>query len=444
MARPSRGNIYKRQLARGWTYYARVNIEVDGVVIRKSVNLKTQSKAVARRKAQQLQRAGASSTGDASAVDEATAVETVAAACERIVEAAKVDGMRTWKSLQARLETDVVPHLGDMPVDKVRPRDVRYVLEQARERGLARLSLVHLRTALSKVFDTLWRDEDISENPVARVKVPSAERDMRQRVHLTQEEWDQLVLYLDSRPDSERVSGMPVRELQMMCVAARCIGGQRTSDMHAWRWEKIDLEKWESCYVTRPKTEKRADRMVSTLVDVKHKLQPGHRRHLQRWHAHEGEPKTGPVFPVRAGKNAGEHKQKTGYSLVLREALRRAFGIVVPRVERVTTTRKYKDGSTRVLNRDRVVWEVARAMTDRERLVLEESEHTLPTDMHSMRRAYCTGLGAAGVNIQTQMALAGHSQPSTAMMYTKLAQSGVDQDVEGIPDAPTPRPRLVG
>lgn len=252
-------------------------------------------------------------------------------------------------------------------------------------------------------------------------------------------EWEQLIGYLDSRPDEERIEGMPIRELQAMLVAARAIGGQRTSDLHAWRWEDIDLDQWDHCVVRRPKTGDDNVSTVNGINDILHHLQPGHRSHLKRWWEHEGRPTSGFVFPARAGKRAGEQKLRCSYAAELREGLRRAFGIVQSKeVEKVTVR---KNG--RPLRVRNVVWEQVREMTERERMLLEPTKSTLPTDFHSMRHSYCSGIAAAGTNLQTQMNLAGHRQASTAMRYTQLSQANLKPVIDGIPDCPLARPPSV-
>ena len=45
-------------------------------------------------------------------------------------------------------------------------------------------------------------------------------------------------------------------------------------------------------------------------------------------------------------------------------------------------------------------------------------------DFHSFRRAFNTALGAAGVNVQQAMALAGHKDTRTHMRYVDLSQGG--------------------
>jgi hypothetical protein len=52
------------------------------------------------------------------------------------------------------------------------------------------------------------------------------------------------------------------------------------------------------------------------------------------------------------------------------------------------------------------------------------SERFRAVDFHSFRRAFNTALGAAGVNVQQAMALAGHKDPRTHMRYVQLGQRG--------------------
>ena len=94
------------------------------------------------------------------------------------------------------------------------------------------------------------------------------------------------------------------------------------------------------------------------------------------------------VFPVRAGKRAGERKRgKIAYAKALREALWNA-GIVRP-------LPGFDDA---VDNEER------RALC----LIQAGSEQYLPVDFHALTRAYNTGLALpAGVNVQTAMKLAG-------------------------------------
>jgi hypothetical protein len=61
-----------------------------------------------------------------------------------------------------------------------------------------------------------------------------------------------------------------------------------------------------------------------------------------------------------------------------------------------------------------------------------ETEDSRPVDFHSTRRAFCTALAAAGVNVQTAQVLAGHSDPKVHQRYIAAAS------IRALPDAALP------
>ncbi len=447
-------NLYKRQLASGWTWYARLTLPKDGVMVRQAINLHTQSLAVARKKVAQLQNA----PEESSPAEETERPETVAEAIERLLDKAKREGLKTWKGRKQMLQRHALPIIGEMYVTQVRRQDVRLVLETARDNGLARQTITHLRNALSRIFADLLEDEEIHLNPATGVRIPAgAKVQQKERVQLNDAELGLVLNYLDGLPDEARIIGTPVRELQTMITAARYIGGMRTSDLHAWQWGDIDVAEWKNCRVRRPKTKGHH----KELSDVAHPLTPGIRRILKRWWKHEGSPKvsydrqgrpkwkfedgrtiTEPplVFPCRNGPRAGKQKLNTAYSAELRQALRQALGF---QPKELTTTKVRSNGRPMTVNR--IEWVLERATTARERALLEETETTLPVDFHGLRHAYCTDLAAKGVTLQEQMALAGHTQTQTAMRYVQLGQSSLrPETLAGLPDAPLPSLRVVG
>ena len=162
--RPRKGSLYWTKS--GWR--ARATINVDGVAVQKSFNLETRDKQVARIKLRRLvQTNGAPSELQV----EAARTETTAEAIRRIVAQQGREGLKTWNERLARLERYAVPEIGRLPVDEVRPGDIRDLLERAGE-TLSKQSVTHVRNDLGTVFGALWRDEMIPENPVRRVKLP--------------------------------------------------------------------------------------------------------------------------------------------------------------------------------------------------------------------------------------------------------------------------------
>lgn len=179
--------------------------------------------------------------------------ETFAESAERIV------GESTAISKPnrlARLRNHVFDHIGVKPVDKVTSSDVREVLAAIAAQGLSKDLVVHVRNDIGAVLGDLWRGETLPENVVARVKVPKAKVDTRERAVLTDEE---LLRYLAWHyPGTGHA--MAVLERQTMASLSRMSGGVRVGDLRALSWEALDTEQgqfrfgWASRKKTQPKT----------------------------------------------------------------------------------------------------------------------------------------------------------------------------------------------
>lgn len=344
---------------KGWS--ARYWAIVDGERIRRCVALGTENRAVAAAKLARL------AVGEADATS-ARDAETFEQAARRLVPVS----IKTWRDRMARLETDAFPKIGTMAVTAVRPSHIRAALESAVDRGLSRTTCSHLLVDISTVLGELWRDEVIAENPAKRVRVPKgAAVDTRPRVVLMDDEFAHFMACAEVSP-----------ELHVVALVSRCLGGMRTSDLHAWSWSNVDTVGWQWADVPRPKTAS-LDRLA--LPDVL--VGP-----LQSWwHAH-GSPMEGSVFPARRGDRAGQVKlPKTSYAARLRTALWEA-GV--------------RRGETR---------ETCELQTDTDR--------TRRCDFHSFRRAYATGLARAAVNVQTAMRLAGHRTAGVHQRYVRLTEA---------------------
>ena len=233
-------------------------------------------------------------------------------------------------------------------------------------------------------------------------------------------------------------------------MASRFIGGQRTSDLHAWRWSDIDLEHWQSCIVRRPKTERGDDgELTQSTLRVTHKINEDERVALQRWWEHEKQPQPRRdaagrlvhdpyVFPTRIGPRAGEQKQGTGYARSLRIAMTRALGLEESRQVIKQRRRKYKDGSIRVMTYESTVWEKVREPKGREVTLLQGDDQYRPLNMHTMRRAYASGLALAGWSRAQMKNAGGWRTDAMPARYDLSAQQTV-VDANGT----TPRLRLV-
>ena len=197
--------------------------------------------------------------------------------------------------------------------------------------------------------------------------------------------------------------------IRMMALTSRCFGGMRTSDLHAWDWSHVDTEQWQSAEAYRPKT----DGPEAPIELVR-----------------DDGPKSGPVFPVLKGERAGERHGKRSHARELRAALWTA-GVHRPLPGFVEALEKLRGAERALVAAGKSERRKARA----DRLAADTTARTLDAiqtdtprskaaDFHSFRRAFNTALGAAGVNVQQAMALAGHKDARTHMIYVQLAQRG--------------------
>jgi integrase len=361
------GELYQ---SRG-RWFARVTVQLEGVAVRKRVSLECEIKAVARAK---LDRLLASPEFDPAAAGRGESFEHAA---RRVSEASRI---ATRAERLRRLEMYAFSEIGGLVATKVKASHVRAVLDAAVARGLGKSAVRHLLDDMAAVFDSLWRDEAIKENPARRVLVPEgAKTDQRPRVVLSDAEFSQLINW----------ASLPLY-LKVMCLVARTLGGMRTSDLHAWIWERVDRVDWTWAEVYRPKTKTWSRLAVpDILVPV-----------LFEWWRAAGCPTAGPVFPRRRGRLQGSAHGKRSHVRALRRA----------------------------------VWDagVRRGQTPETCELQTDTESTRRLDFHGFRRGYCSGLARAGVNNQTAMALAGHSSPQTHARYVRLVET-LEAPAEALP-----------
>lgn len=391
----------------------RTTIDVDGVSIRRQINAHTTSKAVARAKGKKIL------AGDLSGVPRRDAEgETFREAALRLYDASGLKGKDTRYN---QLKKYVFPEIGDMACDDIRVHHIRECLEQASKHpdvGGWTQTIRHIKNHISSVLGALYADELIKENAALRISFRRKDGSLGgkkiKRVYLprivpTDEEFETFIEY------GLRIGDGNLGELYMLALCARCLGGMRTSDIHAWRWEHLDTGEWIWAQVPRPKTQGTEDEeneaLEFTLVryDIPEDLVP----HIVAWWERSGRPTAGPVFPVRVGKRAGQHKLpgKTSYA----EALREAFWAAgahrpLPGYDPRRPSPAYCALQSGIPGK-------------RDRL-----------DFHSMRRAAVTATSSApDLSFAQSMALADHHDPKTHMRYRR------DESNRVMPESALPR-----
>jgi integrase len=234
-----------------------------------------------------------------------------------------------------------------------------------------------MRAVIFRLFDAAWRDELVSENPIARVSVPEMEQAGKARAILTDDEIGQLVRH----PSVDA-------EIKMLVLISRTIGGLRAGDLGALDWTAFSPG-FATCTFVRRKTRKKRSRPET------HEVPEPVREFLQAWHDGQLNPAAGPVFPARRGPRAGKPKKlSNGYAKVLRR-------------------------------------ELLRAGVDRHELH-HETATTLPVDFHSTRRAYATAVVSSGASDRETMKMGGWSSSALITRYDQK------DNVRRLPSAAVP------
>ena len=274
----------------------------------------------------------------------------------------------------------VEPHIGQLPVKSVRSGDINRVLEQAVSLGLRRKSVQEIRSLLKRMFDMVWREEFIRENPVMRTCVPEIRETKKQRAILTDKEFYQFM-------ESPKVDS----EIKLLSIFSRTLGGMRASELIRWDWSMIITKSFPAVVIVRTKTNSHTDIIVPDEVIP---------YLLARWNS-MGRPTSGSVFPVERGKRAGERRASRGVSFAKR--LRGGFikaGI-------------FREKPIQIQHADGSVEFVPNPLDP----LYFETDTTLPVDFHSWRRGFSTGLAGANVNAQHSMYLSSHTDLKVHLSY---------------------------
>jgi len=360
--------------------FARVWVTLaDGSEERRWVNLNTRDKTTAKRKLARLIEMIAAGELVAEAEAKTTAPETYRSYTTSRHERRVAAGVVMARDEQRNRLAYIYPVIGDVDVRRVTDDHVRQVLEEARDKGLARETVHKIRAVLRRDFKRARIEKMIEGRPAEDVELPEGlKKDRRPFVSPSDVE---IGAYLAA-------PGLDL-EVKLAVLVSRTQGGMRTAEVLRWEWTMLDLVDFTRCTIARAKTGE-----VQHL-EVPEVLRP----FLRAWWQRAGHPVAGPVFPVRRGPRAGKDKKSRGTSFAHR--FRRDFfraGVV--RLPPVTG----EDGKPAPNPADPLYFDtpVSRRM-----------------NFHSLRRAYDRALARAGTNLQTAMTLSGHTDEKTHMGYVR-------------------------
>lgn len=362
----------------------------DGTKTRPLYSLGTTDRALARRKLARVVAAIAAGRDVLDAAELANAPERVKEYAESWLANREAQGVGMAKKERRNLEMYALDAIGRLPLCDVRPSHVRGILDDAVAKGLKRATVAEVRGVLHRLFRGALEIELVEHNPVAAVRTPRTREVRKDRAILTDDEFSRFVAcaYVDL-------------ELRMLALVARCEGGMRTGDLHKWDWSMIDRVQFAECFIPRAKTK------TPQRLAVPDALAP----FVRAWWERAGKPGSGPVFPVRVGKRAGEAKRPlNSYAKRLRRELFRAGVYRVAPIEVPATTRGQRTDLGKSIEGTKL------APNPRDPLYFETAS-TLPVDFHSFRRAFASALAEAGVNVQHAMHLTAHSDPRVHARY---------------------------
>lgn len=363
---------------------ARLTLTIDGESVRKRVRLETADPAVAERKIERLQ-------SEAHEAPPEPARDTFAEVAAVVFAARRARGVKSVHIETGRIDKHVLPFVGAIEnapfgerlAQAITADEVLELLSAKRDEGYAYEQVNKMRQGIKYVLDHAKRPGLASKMPPFAASVDKRRAAPSDEV---------LLVYLSWEHPVERFRA-GVRMRQAMSAVSRCIGGQRTNDLHVATWEDNLLvpESGEPLFeeVWVPRTKGQAPQLMETPDGV--------RPMLRLWWEQSGRPRRGPVFPLLRGERAGEARVEVqdSHAAALRQDLKRALGLEV----------WDPTGGARRSGK----WVPGRAPTAKERALFEEGRYTLPLDFHSWRRAWSQALARVGANVQTAAALTGHA-----------------------------------
>jgi hypothetical protein len=306
------------------------------------------------------------------------------------------------------------------------PSHVASVLDAvSREDGRSAATLLAIRSDISQMLVQLMRESELTVNVAIGVSLPkTATIDARLRVSLSD---DQILAIQRKRGFKEPID--------MMIMLTREVAGHRTSDIHAARYEDMDLELFSWMHVRRPKTDGESGsqakvgrrKRVRAYQKVRHEVASDLRPHLREYWIAQGRPKRGPLFPtLRAGVGGTVHLPD---------------GRTYERTASDPGSEK-RQGTSYADKLRQVAWECGCYLPldgfdpdhpDKALCALQsDTDETRRLDFQSLRRDLVTALADAGVSEVTQLAVTGHTQASTQQRHY------LSRRVVAVPEAARP------
>jgi integrase len=159
---------------------------------------------------------------------------------------------RSWKEEQRIINKDLLPVFSFRPLNEIRRRDVRDLVETIARRREAPIMANRTLGVLSRMFNYALDREWIEANPAARIPEPGEEQS-RDRV-LSDDElrelWDKLEeisTALEATSDSEAEppskAKLAITRATAQAFQVQLLTAQRPGEVRSMRWANLDLDK---------------------------------------------------------------------------------------------------------------------------------------------------------------------------------------------------------
>lgn len=140
----------------------------------------------------------------------------------------------TLDNYRVILRAHLLPRFGELPINRVRKRDIEVFMATLSEAGLAPRTRSGIFKLLSQVFTFAGRHGWCQENPCRSVRQPRV-RESSEIRFLNQEELDALIASVD-------VSAVPFGSTDRAIFLTAAMTGMRQGELLALRWRDVDWE----------------------------------------------------------------------------------------------------------------------------------------------------------------------------------------------------------
>lgn len=138
---------------------------------------------------------------------------------------------KTQDTYKRIIDNHIKPALGHYKLNALHPGKIQEFLNDLKERGYSKRHIVNIHSTLSNALKyAIYPLQYIKTNPAQYVKIPKIEREPRQRIILSAENWDQII------------KRFPFGNKYHIPLVIGYYTGMRIGEVFALTWNDIDFE----------------------------------------------------------------------------------------------------------------------------------------------------------------------------------------------------------